>query len=159
MSSTAARFLAESTRNLRDVHLPRLARALKLLPEQDLWWRPNDGSLSFGNVLLHLAGNLREWIVGGVGGREFRRDRDAELNATDGPPGAELLERLTAAVDETVEVVAGLDEERLLATYAIRGEEQDGLSAIYHVVEHFAYHTGQAMWIAKARAGLQSRTR
>lgn len=151
MNLLAERFLTESSRYLRDVYVPRLERALELLPAGDLWWRPAEGRLSLGTILLHLNGNVSQWILQGIGGQSFHRDRDAEFSAQDGPGGEELLARLRTTVGQAVALIDGLDEARLAAGCTIQGNETDVQSAIYHVVEHFGYHTGQAVWIAKAR--------
>ena len=110
MSSTAAAFVRESATFLRDVYLPRMRRALDALPEGDLWWRPHDGVLSFGTILLHLEGNVRQWIVSGLGGAADHRDRASEFAATDGPGGDELFARLDTTVREACEVIEGLDD-------------------------------------------------
>jgi len=155
MTSSSTTFVRESARYLREVYVPRLERALATLPRADLWWRPHDDALSFGTILLHLEGNVRQWIVSGLGKQPDDRDRAAEFAAQDGPPAEELLKRLAATVGAACEVIESLDEAALAATHRIQGNETDALTAVYHVVEHFSWHTGQATWIAKARAGAQ----
>ena len=153
MSELSSTFLRECVGYLRDTYLPRLERALEALPGGDLWWRPHAGAITFGTVLLHLEGNVRQWIVSGLGGARDERDRASEFSASDGPDGAILLGRLAQTVQEACRVIEGLDEAALLAEHPIQGERVTGLHAVQHVVEHFAWHTGQALWIAKARAG------
>src|SRR5262249_27068367 len=109
-------------------------------------------SNSIGNLMLHLAGNIRQWVVSGIGGAPDRRDRDAEFDRRDPLTRAELLATLTAAVAEADAALAAgagtLGERRL-----VQGREVTGLELIYHVVEHFAMHTGQILYIAKLRSG------
>jgi uncharacterized damage-inducible protein DinB len=143
----------ESTRYLRDIHLPRLRRALEILPPADLWWRPHEGVISFGTILRHLEGNVRQWILGGLGGLEDRRRRSREFADPDSRSAERLLAELAETVEQASEVIEGLPEAALTALHRIQGFEVGGLEAILHVVEHFAWHTGQAVWIAKARAG------
>jgi len=150
----ANRFVQESARYLRDVYCPRLARALETLPNDDLWWRPHAGVISFGTILLHLEGNVRQWILSGVGGAADARDRAAEFAAQDGPSGPELLQRLKATVEAAATVIESLDEAALAREHQIQGYDVSAADAIYHVVEHFSWHVGQAAWIAKARAGV-----
>jgi len=149
----ATTFAHESARYLRDVYLPRLERALDSLPPEDLWWRPHEGVISFGTILLHLEGNVRQWLLSGLGGAPDDRDRASEFAATSGPAGPVLLERLRVTVLAACDVVRGCQEGALSATYLIQGSRPTGLQAIYHVVEHFSWHVGQAVWIAKARSG------
>lgn len=146
-------FVRESAQYLRDVYLPRLERALDALPEGDLWWRPHEGVITFGTILLHLEGNVRQWILSGMGELEDQRERASEFAATSGADGRTLLARLGETVRAACELIDALDDKALAAPYAIQGFETTGLGAVYHVVEHFSWHTGQAVWIAKARAG------
>ena len=143
----------ESARYLEGVYVPRLRRALDILPVEDLWWRPHPDSISFGTILLHLEGNVRQWILSGLGGAEDHRDRQAEFSTTDGPSAAQLISELADTVRAAAEVLEGLPEDGLRKLYRIQGTEVQGFAAVYHVVEHFSWHTGQAVYIAKARAG------
>lgn len=153
MMDIGSTFLADSRARLGDDYLPRIRRAVESLPPEDVWWRPNEASNAIGNLLLHLAGNLRQWVVSGVGGATDVRRRDEEFEA-DGMAGAmELLERLEAVVREAVAVLEGLDPARLGEAVTIQGNRTTLVSAIYHTVEHFSMHTGQILWIAKARTG------
>ena len=153
MSELSSAVVRESARFLRDVYVPRLKRALEVLPAGDLWWRPHEGVISIGVILTHLEGNVRQWILSGIGDHPDARDRAAEFRATDGADSEALFARLMQTVDEACRLIEALDETRLLATYSIQGDDVTGLYAVHHVVEHFAWHSGQAVWIAKARAG------
>ena len=145
-------FLERSRYYLAEEYLEKIRQCVAALPEGELWRRSNESSNSVGNLLLHLAGNVRQWIVGGVGGNPFQRDRPAEFAARDGPEAAVLLETLESAVRDADAVLAGLSEADLLRSCTIQGRETTVLAAIYHVVEHFAMHTGQIVLITKGRA-------
>jgi uncharacterized damage-inducible protein DinB len=151
--SFSAAFVHDSVELLRDTYLPRMQRALDALPAADLWLRPHDGALAFGTILLHLEGNVRQWICSGIGGAPDHRNRASEFAAQGGPAGQALVTRLAATVTEACAVIADLDEAALQREYPIQGNRVTGRWAVYHVVEHFSWHTGQAVWIAKARAG------
>lgn len=149
-------FLDESRALLADTYLPKIRRAVASLPEGDLWWRPNDASNSVGNLILHLAGNLRQWVVSGVGGAPDVRRRQEEFDArgTDEAADADaLLRRLEDAVADAGAVLDSLDADRLAGPVTIQGRETTALRAVYHAVEHFSMHAGQILWIAKARSG------
>ena len=75
-----AEFIEASRAFLRDDYLPKLLHCVERMSDEDLWWRPNDVSNSVGNLVLHLCGNLRQWIVSSIGGAEFQRDRDGEFS-------------------------------------------------------------------------------
>src|SRR3984957_20689744 len=122
----------------------------KLTPEQ-IWTRGAENENAGGNLMLHLAGNVRQWIICGVGGAEDRRDRDSEFDARS---GADALERLRATVSEAVEVLKALPHEALGERRTIQKRyEGTQLSAIYHVVEHFSMHTGQIIFATKLLTG------
>lgn len=149
----ARAFIDRSRAYLAEDHLPRIRLALTRLSEGDLWWRPNGASNSVGNLLLHLAGNVRQWIVSGVGGEPDRRHRPEEFAATGGVTTAEALATLEAAVADADRVLARLDPARLSDPLTIQGNDVTVLHAIYHVVEHFSMHAGQILYVVKARAG------
>ena len=142
-------FLARSRHYLGTEYPTKLRAAVESLPADAIWWRANDSSNSVGNLLLHLAGNVRQWIVGGVGARQHARDRAAEFAARDGADAQTLLTELDRTLDEAVAVIAQLSAEDLSSARTIQGRDVTVLDAIYHVVEHFSLHLGQIILIAK----------
>jgi uncharacterized damage-inducible protein DinB len=153
MSDAAQTFLEESRRYLRDVYPANIDRAVSALTDDQVWWRPNESSNSIGNLLLHLTGNVREWIVGGVGRQPTERNRQQEFDERRKFPKHELLLRLRAVLAEADAVLATLRAGELGEGRQIHGSDTTVLKAIYHVVEHFALHTGQMQWIAKSEPG------
>jgi uncharacterized damage-inducible protein DinB len=132
---------------------PRLREAVAPLTQEQVWWRPNEASNSIGNLLLHLNGNVGQWLVASFNKFDDRRDRPAEFAAQSGLTAAELLARLEATLDEAGKVLARLTIDELLAPCEIQGYRTHGLDAVYHVVEHFGMHYGQILYIAKNLTG------
>jgi len=149
----ARSFADESARYIRDVYLPRLTTALQELPSKDLWWQPHAECISFGIILKHLEGNVRQWILCALGSELDRRDRNSEFQSTSTSDGKRLLSALNATVAQAAVVLESIGHSQLDQTLHIQGQDMTVKEAIYHVVEHFSWHTGQAVWIAKARAG------
>ena len=146
----AQAFIAQSRSLLQTANLPRIERCLERLSDEEVWWRPNDESNSIGNLMLHLSGNVRQWIVSGLGGREDARVRQEEFDERRVLPRAELLRRLKETLTEADSVLASIEPAQLLESRRIQGDEVTMLEAIYHVVEHFSMHTGQIILLAKA---------
>lgn len=146
------RFLDASRTYLLDEYLPRIRLCCAPLTDADIWWRPAEGSNSIGNLILHIEGNARQWLIGGVGRRAAARDRDGEFAAAGGYNRDELLARLTATLLEIDRVLAGLTEASLDEPRLIQGASTTVFDAIYHVVEHVSMHTGQIIQLAKWRA-------
>ena len=145
-------FLDCSTRRLRQ-NVDRIEKCLARLTEDQIWLREHESENAVGNLLLHLAGNVRQWIISGVGGAPDTRDRDTEFNARSGPPKTELFAVLRDTVEEGCKVVEPLTAERLAAAIQVQKYNLSVLEAIYHVVEHFAQHTGQIMFATKLLTG------
>jgi uncharacterized damage-inducible protein DinB len=152
-----AAFVRLAAELLAGTYLPRIARAVDELPARDLWWRPHARTTSVGNLLLHLEGNLRQWILDGLAGAPDRRDRDAEFAAREGEPARVLLARLSATVRHAAALFGELDEAALRGRVTVQGFRVTRLEAVLHVVEHMSWHAGQIAWIAKARAGERHR--
>jgi uncharacterized damage-inducible protein DinB len=143
-------FLARSRSYLTDEYRIKIRRAVEALPAERLWARPDAQSNSVGNLLLHLEGNVRQWIVGAVGGRRDVRDRASEFSTTGGATADELLARLDRALDEADAVLARLSIEELDERRLVQGRDVTVLDAVYQVVQHFALHLGQIILVAKA---------
>ena len=153
MNAIGQAFLDQSRRYLSDQYLPKIAACVERLSAEDLWWRNDPASNSAGNLLLHLAGNMRQWIISGLGGAPDHRQRQREFDARDGGSAAELLEQLRNTVREVDAVLAALRPETLLERRVIQGKDVTVMEAIYHVVEHFSMHTGQIIFLTKLRTG------
>jgi uncharacterized damage-inducible protein DinB len=150
---TTGRIFVERARYfLGTEYRTQLRLSVEALPEDALWWRANEQSNSVGNLLLHLNGNVRQWILGGVGGHANERHRAAEFAARSGPLAAALLADLDRTLDEVDAVLARLTDADLVEARAIQGRDITVLAAIFHVVEHFSQHLGQIILIAKLRA-------
>lgn len=139
--------------SLRSHHLPRIERCLRTLSEEQIWWRPNDASNSAGNLVLHLAGNVRQWIVSGLGGAPDARRREQEFAERGPVPRVQLLLTLRGAVADACKVLRRLPAEDLARAYRIQKLRVTGLNTVLHVVEHFAFHTGQIIFLTKQQAG------
>ncbi len=146
-------FIQHSQNLLEKDYLPKIQTCLKILPEADLWWRPNDISNSVGNLLLHLAGNLNQWVVAGVGSGEDHRRRGREFSASEGKDAATLFQQLQQTVRRATQALEELNTEALNQKVTIQGINVTVLGAIYHAVEHFSMHVGQIIYIAKLRTG------
>jgi uncharacterized damage-inducible protein DinB len=121
----------------------RIHHCVALLTDEQTWHRPNEHTVSAGNLVLHLCGNVRQWIISTLGGDSDSRDRDNEFNTTGPVDRAQLLGDLDATIARALEVIASLDEEQLLRTYRVQGYTPTGVGIVVHVTEHFSYHVGQ----------------
>jgi len=117
---------------------------------EQIWWRPNEASNSVGNIILHLNGNVTQWLVASFNRDQDKRDRPSEFSAVGGVAAAELLDRLGATIAEAAKVLDRLTPDELLAPYEIQAYHVHGLDAVYQVVEHFGLHYGQIAYIAKS---------
>ena len=154
-----ARFLERSRYYLGVEYPAKIRAAMRAMPAERVWWRANPSSNSAANLVLHLAGNVRQWIVSGVGGAADVRQRDAEFAASAASPGSAadasveaLIAVLDAACVDAVGVLERIGVGALGEMRLIQGREATVFAAVYHVVEHFSGHTGQIILIAKESA-------
>jgi uncharacterized damage-inducible protein DinB len=148
---TASLFLTSAQDTLAKQSLPLIVKSLQQLSEEEIWWRPNSASNSAGNLVLHLCGNVRQWIVSHLGGVEFKRERDREFSEQGPIPRNKLVTQLRRTVRDACRVLARLSDDSLAGKHTIQGLHVTGLDAVFHVVEHFGYHTGQIIYITKLK--------
>jgi hypothetical protein len=133
--------------------LARITHCLRQLTDEQVWWRSHPSLNSIGNLILHLCGNVRQWITAGLGGATDVRDRAAEF-AERGPISKdELLRRLDAAVSEANEVLRKLTAQQLLDVRRIQGFDVAGLAAIFDSVPHFRGHTQEIVHLTRLQLG------
>lgn len=152
-SQLASLFLEFSRQKLLGQYWPRLRQSVETLTDEQVWWRPNPASNTIGNLILHLNGNVTQWIVDSFNRDEDRRNRPAEFAAEGGLTAAELLKKLGSTMERAAQVLDRLTVDELLAPYEIQGHHVHGLDAVYQVVEHYGLHYGQIAYITKSLSG------
>lgn len=148
-TETAEAFIRKSRELLMEDYLPKIERCVGKLSDEQVWWRAGEDSNSIGNLLLHLSGNIRQWIISGVGGAADTRARQGEFDERSMIPAPELLQRLRQTLREVDRVLTEFEPSRILERRVFQGTDESVLDAIFHVVEHFSMHTGQIILITK----------
>ena len=141
-------FLTDAADKLEE-NIDRIETCVPKLSHEALWARESENENAVANLLLHLEGNLRQWILSGIGGAATTRHRPGEFSARAGATGAALVANLRAAVDDAVRVIRTLPHARLTDAVTIQGNDTTVLGAIFHVVEHFSGHTYQIILLTK----------
>jgi uncharacterized damage-inducible protein DinB len=145
----AAQFIERSRHYLAFEYPAKIRQCLDALPPDALWQRSDKGSNSIGNLLLHLEGNVRQWIITSIGADPGERHRAAEFAAVSGEGAEVLYGRLRATLDRADAVIAALAPADLETRRTIQGRDVSVVDAVYHVVEHFSGHTGQIILLTK----------
>lgn len=142
-------FIAEIKRRLFEENIPRLKKCLEKLSDEQIWYRPNNSSNSVGNLVLHLHGNVRQWVVAGLAKNPDVRERQKEFDERGPVPREQMvadMDKLMMEVDHILNQVRSKD---LLEVQNVQGYQESGLSILVHITEHFSYHVGQMTYIVK----------
>ena len=147
--SDVASTIVHEGRHLLLEAMKKLRHCVGQLNQEQIWYRDHEEHASIGNLILHLTGNLNQWIVSGLGGAEFQRDRAAEF-AERGPiPVDELMNRLETVVNEAMYTLSHLNPAELLARRTIQGFDVTTAGAIMHSIPHFVGHTHQIVFATR----------
>jgi len=142
----ATEFRNQSVIRLNE-NTPRIEKCLALLTEAQVWQQPNTSTNSIANLILHLCGNITQYVISSLGQQPDIRQRSLEFSTTEGYDKAALLRKLQSTVAQASQVIEACSEEELLRLRNVQGFELTGIGIIIHVVEHYSYHTGQiALW-------------
>jgi len=147
--STLANEIIEQSIFRLGENTPRIEKCLNEMSEEDIWKKPNNSSNSVGNIILHLCGNITQYIISSLGEKEDHRNRDAEFSTSGGYNKSELFNKLTLTLDEAIYILKNLNEKDLLKIQSVQGFNYSGIGIIIHVVEHYSYHTGQITFWTK----------
>ncbi|MEX0718608.1 MAG: DinB family protein [Planctomycetaceae bacterium] len=148
-ASTLARDFCDYACTKLGDSLAQIEKCLALLSLEQVWRRPNEVSNAIGNLVIHLDGNVKLWILKELGGEPFERDRAAEFAQRDPLPIEKILGELRTTVERAQQVIAGQRAEHLSQRVTIQGYDVTRLEAVFHVVEHFSLHTGQIVYATK----------
>ena len=139
----------EQTLKSIDENTSKIKACMMQLNEKDIWFRHNEHVNSVGNIILHLCGNIRQWIISSLGGAPDIRERDLEFSTAGGFTKEELTTRWQDTMQEAVTVITDASPENLLRNRVVQGSAHSGIGIIIHVTEHYSYHTGQIIFLTK----------
>lgn len=150
-ANLAEEFIAQSIYRMEE-KLTHFEKAMAQASEEDIWRRPNGSSNTIGNIIIHLCGNITQYIHSSLGEVPDIRQRDAEFAADGGKTKAELMSMLRQTVEKANQIMQNLDRSRLLEVRSVQAYEFSAIGIIIHVVEHFSYHAGQvAFWVKQLK--------
>jgi Protein of unknown function (DUF1572) len=147
-SIVAAQYIAAARHSLNQ-SLEKIQHCFDQLDDSHMGWRPFEEQNSLTNIILHLCGNLGQWIISGAGGAPDARDRPAEFSQREAMPKEELLSRLTSAVQQADGILAGLNVQTLIESRRIQGFDTTVLAAIFNSVSHLTGHVHQIVYITR----------
>ena len=141
--------IAEFKKRVFEESYSRIFKCLDLLNEEEVWYKPNANCNSVGNLILHLHGNMRQWICTTFDTKEDVRKRSEEFIASSQIPKKELKKLLLDLKNEILSFIDELSIEDILSEYKVQVFQENGVSILVHVIEHFSYHTGQIALLTK----------
>lgn len=147
---------AEFRRRIFEESVPRIKQCLNELSEDEIWYKPNTNSNSVGNLVLHLCGNVKQYILSGIGSKKDERKQNLEFEELGPIPVAELTRDMDSLMEEVALVINGIKPEDLITAKAVQGFQEQVTSILVHVIEHFSYHTGQITYFTKYRKNMDT---
>ncbi len=140
---------AEFTRRMQNESLMRIEACLDHMTEDNIWYAPNKNVNSVGNIVLHLCGNIRQYIISTFTSQEDNRKRSLEFSQHKSHNKEELKQKISETILESAEIVSGLNLLSFKKEFEVQGFKELGVNIIVHVIEHTSYHTGQITTICK----------
>lgn len=148
MNTLATTFIEQSVYYLEQ-NTPRIISCLDDLTDDEIWFSPVQASNSIGNLVLHLCGNITQYVISALGETEDHREREKEFSVKHIYTGAMLIDKLRSTLSAAIDVIKNLDKTRLMKFYSVQGFHLSGVGIIIHVTEHYSYHTGQIAFFTK----------
>jgi uncharacterized damage-inducible protein DinB len=142
-------FIAAIKQHLFDENWPRLKQCLELCDKNLLWFRANDNTNSIGNLVLHLKGNLTQWVLHGIGGAPDRRNRDLEFIPNQSISATQLITDFEKLISDLKNTIDKLEPHNLIESKKVQGFNTSVYGILIHVTEHFSYHLGQISMLVK----------
>jgi len=132
-----------------DENTVKVKSCMKVLDDNEIWFQPNAHVNSVGNTILHLCGNIRQYVISSIGGKTDIRERDLEFSTRGGFTNAELVLKLSKTLEEAKSVISSATEENLQRQRIVQKTSYSGIGIVIHITEHYSYHTGQIILLTK----------
>ncbi len=144
-------FVSECAEHLRE-GARRIEKCLDMLDSEQIW-KQYPSVVSIGNQVIHLEGNVTQWILHVLGGEDHVRDRSSEFSPDQTTQKQELVARITDVAERAARIIEESNQETLLSKYSVQIFEPTGVGIVVHAVEHFSYHVGQITLLTKLATG------
>ena len=145
----AAQIKKEFIKRIHHEGIPRIKKCLSLLSEDQTWKQPNENLNSVGNLILHLEGNVNQWVLSTFTDKKDNRARAKEFDPTRKEQKHDLTVRLDNLKSNTLDAINNINDEDLIKVYNVQCYKETGVSILIHVIEHFSYHVGQISFYTK----------
>jgi uncharacterized damage-inducible protein DinB len=122
------------------------------LSEEQFWTKPYPYGNSFGNLTLHITGNLNYYIGTQIAKTGYVRDRESEFTAKETGSKAEVLRLLDDAVEMVLATLEKQTVEDWSSAYKAEGASdtvKDRFSIFLRCAVHFHHHVGQMIYLEK----------
>jgi hypothetical protein len=120
------------------------------LDDGHIWYRAHPRDNAIGNLILHIVGSLRQWVLGGIGGQPDTRNRPAEFSTLQSKSKDELAKILRETIEECCSVIESLPTVRIIEPKRIQDTDTTIAYALVGAVSHLSIHVGQMQFIAKS---------
>jgi hypothetical protein len=141
-------FINESCNRLNQ-SMSKIKHCFSQLDEGHIWIKPNHAMNSIGIIVNHLCGNVRQWIISGIGGLKDIRVRYKEFEDDERSSKNVLLKAISGVIEDAKKVLQSIDENSLLDARRIQGFDETVITAIYGTVSHFELHVGQILYASR----------
>mgnify|MGYP000639807866 CR=1 FL=1 len=146
----------EFKRRVFEESYARIFKCLEVMDDPQIWFAPNKNIPSVGNLILHLCGNMRQWVLSGLGNKLDNRDRDSEFIPQQDIRKCDLIFLMENVRVNIREVLIELPEDFETRKVKIQGFNETGFTVLTHVMEHFSYHTGQITTLTKLQQNMDT---
>lgn len=141
--------IKEFRRRLFEECMPRIRNCIDRLTDDQIWYRPNNSSNSIGNLILHLEGNVRQYILSGIFDQKDIRQRQLEFDQKEIIDKEIIYSKLEVLMEEINQKIDSIQAGDLVKEKEVQGFKESVFSILVHVIEHFSYHTGQIAFYTK----------
>jgi len=140
---------SEFKRRMQEESLARIVQCIHLLGDESLWYTPNKNINSVANLVLHLSGNIKQYVHTTFGAQPDVRKRDLEFSSSKTHSKDELIKLIEDSINQAVQYVQKSVPTAFENNYDVQCFKESGISILIHVIEHTSYHVGQITQMTK----------
>ena len=150
MTDFASHYLDEAHRQMRG-HKRLAEGAMAQLKDDELFVALDPEGNSIAVLVKHMAGNMRSRFTDFLttDGEKPDRHRDQEFELSPATTRADLTQWWEEGWTRVFTTIEALKPDDVMRKVTVRGQPHTVLQAINRQIAHYAYHTGQIVFLAK----------